>query len=148
MSTHAITNSANANDVCVDGADRAETPSSAVPATRSASEPSTLTETDVQRIATAVCKKLDTIRSDTRYWSIDRAAHECIMSKRAFADCMAQGKVRFHKVGRRVLIDPKLLDEDLAKYLQRRTPKRRKRQTQTSALAADQNCGLLEVKAA
>ena len=142
MITHAITNINNANAICVDDG-CAETPSSAVPAGQS-----TLTEADVQRIAAAVCEKLGTNHSDTRYWSIDRAAYECSMSKRAFADCMAKGKVRFHKVGRRVLIDPKLLDEDLAKYLQRRMPKRRKRQTQTSALAADHDSGLLHEKAA
>ena len=145
MITHAITDSANANAVCVDGADRAESPSSAVPA-----EPATLTEADVQRIAAAVCEKLGTIRSDSRYWSPERAAYECSVSERTFAEWMAEGKISFFKVGRRVLIDPKLLDEDLAKYLQRRTPKRRKRQTQpqTSALAAAPNYGLVEEKAA
>ena len=132
----------NANDICV-GDDRAETPSSAVP-----SEPATLTEADVQRIAAAVCEKLGTIRSDSRYWSPERAAYECSVSERTFAEWMAEGKISFFKVGRRVLIDPKLLDEDLAKYLQRRMPKRRKRQTQTSALAADHDSGLLHEKAA
>ena len=121
-----------------------------MPAIGSASEQSTLTEADVQRIATAVCEKLGTVRSDTRYWSIERAAHECGVSKRAFADWMEKGKVSFYKPDRRVFIDPQLMHEELAPYLQRRTPKRRKRQTQpqTSALAADQDSGLLHEKAA
>ena len=142
MSKHAITIT-NANAVCVDGADRVEMPSSVVPV-----EQSTLTDADVQRIAEAVCEKLGTIRSDSRYWSPERAAYECSVSERTFAEWMAEGKISFFKVGRRVLIDPKLLDEDLAKYLQRRMPKRRKRQTQTSALAADHDSGLLHEKAA
>ena len=150
MTTHAITDTANANAICVDGADRAETPSSAVPAIGSASEQTTLTDADVQRIAAAVCEKLGTNRSDTRYWNIERAAHECTVDKRTFAEWMARGKVSFYKIKRRVFIDPKLMHEELAPYLQRRTPKRRKRQTQqqTSALAADQDSGLLEAKAA
>ena len=144
MSKHAITIT-NANAVCVDGADRVEMPSSVVPV-----EQSTLTDADVQRIAEAVCEKLGTVRSDTRYWSIERAAHECGVSKRAFADWMEKGKVSFYKPDRRVFIDPQLMHEELAPYLQRRTPKRRKRQTQpqTSALAADQDSGLLHEKAA
>ena len=142
MSKHAITIT-NANAVCVDGADRVEMPSSVVPV-----EQSTLTDADVQRIAEAVCEKLGTVRSDTRYWSIERAAHECSMSERTFAEWMANGKVSFYKINRRVFIDPKLMHEELAPYLQRRAPKRRKRRTQTSALATGQNCGLLEVKAA
>ena len=142
MSKHAITIT-NANAVCVDGADRVEMPSSVVPV-----EQSTLTDADVQRIAEAVCEKLSTNRSDTRYWNIERAAHECTVDKRTFAEWMAKGKVSFYKINRRVFIDPKLMHEELAPHLQRRLPKRRKRRTQTSALAADHDSGLLDAKAA
>jgi hypothetical protein len=38
---------------------------------------------------------------------------------------MAMGKVQFFKPCRRVLIDPTILAEDLAKFRHHRTPKRR-----------------------
>jgi hypothetical protein len=98
-----------------------------------------LTEADVQRIAEAVCKILQPpASSDTRYWSVERAAHECgEVSKRTFAQWMADGKIRIRPIGGRVLIDPKMLEEDLAKYQVRRISKRRKHQPQkqTPALA-------------
>src|ERR1039458_1634305 len=40
---------------------------------------------------------------NSRYWSPERAAVECTVSNRTFADWLAEGKVRFYKVGRRVL---------------------------------------------
>jgi len=57
----------------------------------------------------------------------ERAAKECSVSERTFADWRAAGKVRFYKVGRRVLIKPSELQEDLTKFRRQRMPKRRMR---------------------
>jgi excisionase family DNA binding protein len=110
-----------------------------------------LGDVDVQHIADAVCEKLSaflsTVNNDTRYWSPERAAHECSVSKRTFAQWMADGKIRIYAVGGRVLIDPQVLEEDLAKYLTRRMPRRFKqrahRLAKTSALAASHISGQL-----
>ena len=64
---------------------------------------------------------------NSRYWSPERAAVECTVSNRTFAEWIADGKVRFYKVGRRVLIDPTELKEDLTKFHRRKTPKRQMR---------------------
>ena len=64
---------------------------------------------------------------NSRYWSPERAAVECTVSNRTFAEWLAEGKVRFYKVGRRVLINPTELTEDLTKFRRRKTPKRQMR---------------------
>ena len=87
---------------------------------------------DYKRIEEIVEKVVTTAASlktqgDSRYWSPERAAYECDVCERTFAEWMAVGKVRFYKPCGRVLIDPKELKEDLTKFRRRRTPKRRKR---------------------
>lgn len=106
------------------------------------SNKSGLSDVDVHRIAAAVCERLSKVQpptsSETRYWSVELAAHECgQVSKRTFAEWMADGSITYYKKKGRVLIDPKLLDEELSKFRRRRSPKRRKRQPQqqTPALA-------------
>jgi excisionase family DNA binding protein len=47
------------------------------------------------------------------YWSPERAAQYVSTSKRTFADWMADGKVRFRKIGKKVLVHQAELDEDL-----------------------------------
>lgn len=101
---------------------------------------------DIERIAEAVWKakpkdaadphilpadKAADLRRDhlatdntSRYWSPERAARECGVSKRTFAEWMATGKVQFFKPSRRVLIDPTILATDLAKFRRQRMPKR------------------------
>lgn len=92
---------------------------------------SNLTDTDIQRIKEAV---LAAIRGDpasentnSRYWTPERAARECTVSDRTFAQWMADGKVRFFKPGHRVVVDPQQLAEDLTKFRRHRVPKSRMR---------------------
>jgi len=86
--------------------------------------PEPVTAEDIERIVRDVIQSELAIR-DTRYWSPRRAARECGVSERTFAEWMAAGKVQFFEPSRRVLIDSTILAEDLAKFRRHRTPKRR-----------------------
>jgi hypothetical protein len=87
--------------------------------------PPPLDAEQVERILREVVRsELAAAGNDSRYWSPQRAARECGVSKRTFAEWMATGKVQFFKPSRRVLIDPTILATDLAKFRRQRTPKR------------------------
>lgn len=84
----------------------------------------------IEKIVIRVGKMLSATRSESRYWRSDRAAQECNVAPRTFAEWMAEGKVRFYKVGRVVLIDPAELKADLSKFRRQRMPRRRMRRTE------------------
>ena len=88
-----------------------------------------LTAADLGAIEKVVASQIKStpppVVSESRYWSIDRAAQECAVSKRTFSDWLAAGKIRYYQPNHRVLIDPVELKEDLTKFRRQRVWRRR-----------------------